>query len=428
MLMAAHSRETSCAPVDDASLLARFSPLFERIAHDAVRRERLRELPFEAVRALVRHGFGALRVPASYGGGGASLPQLLQLLVALAAADSNVAQIFRAHFAFVEGELTRADGACRERWFPRIAAGELIGAAMSERIAATDITTRLRSTPHGGWHLDGEKFYCTGGLHADWMTVYALDEHQRFTCVMVSTQAPGVTREDDWDGFGQRMTASGTTRFARVAVPADHLLRQAQAGQAPQEAHLMAFFQLYHLATLAGIGQAAQRDAIAYTLGRTRAFRIPGLSSPRQDPLVQRVIGRLASLAYAARSLVEHNALVLQQLVEDARRGSATEAQYTAVDLQVYQAQQVIAGLVLDATSLLFEVGGASALSTARQLDRHWRNARALASHNPAIHREQALGNYYLNGVTPAEALRAQGPVGASAAAADGASAAPQST
>ena len=53
---------------------------------------------------------------------------------------------------------------------------------------------------------------------------------------------------------------------------------------------------------------------------------------------------------------------------------------------------------VLEAATLVFEVGGASATSETRRLDRHWRNARVLASHNPAIQREAAVGNYHLNG------------------------------
>ena len=75
--------------------------------------------------------------------------------------------------------------------------------------------------------------------------------------------------------------------------------------------------------------------------------------------------------------------------------------------MRTYQAQQVILPLVLEATSLLFEVGGASATSQVRRLDRHWRNARTLASHNPAIYRERALGDFYLNDVSPAAAWRA---------------------
>lgn len=62
---------------------------------------------------------------------------------------------------------------------------------------------------------------------------------------------------------------------------------------------------------------------------------------------------------------------------------------------------------MLEATTLLFEVGGASATSTERSFDRHWRNARTVASHNPAIFRERAIGDYLLNGTSPDAAWNA---------------------
>lgn len=69
--------------------------------------------------------------------------------------------------------------------------------------------------------------------------------------------------------------------------------------------------------------------------------------------------------------------------------------------------------MVRQATTLLFEAGGASATSTDRCFDRHWRNARTAASHNPAIYRERAIGDYLLNGTPPesgwAKALREKG-------------------
>jgi hypothetical protein len=56
---------------------------------------------------------------------------------------------------------------------------------------------------------------------------------------------------------------------------------------------------------------------------------------------------------------------------------------------------------VLDETTQLFEVGGASAVGKQHALDRHWRNVRTIASHNPAIHRKRAIGDYALNGRPP---------------------------
>ena len=63
--------------------------------------------------------------------------------------------------------------------------------------------------------------------------------------------------------------------------------------------------------------------------------------------------------------------------------------------------QQIVIELSLQATGLLFEVGGASAVGDRYGFDRHWRNARTLASHNPAILREPVIGAYRLKGVSP---------------------------
>jgi alkylation response protein AidB-like acyl-CoA dehydrogenase len=215
-----------------------------------------------------------------------------------------------------------------------------------------------------------------------------------------------VTVEDDWDGFGQRLTGSGTTRFEDVLVPDQHIVRRFKKDELRAESYLSAFYQLFHLATLTGIANAVLRDATDFVKGRTRAFGVPGQSSPKDDPLVQRVIGRLSSLAYSARTQVLAVAQVLQDVHEAEQGGYAIEQHYTEAEIRAFQAQQIVLEQVLEATTLLFEVGGASATSETRRFDRHWRNARTLASHNPAIYRERALGDFYLNGVTPNAAWR----------------------
>lgn len=391
--------------MSNTQLHERFAPVFQRIAQGAVQREQERTLAFDAVGWLKHAGFGALRVPRSQGGLGASLPELFALLTELGSADSNLPQIVRAHFGFVEGRLVSQDSDSQAYWFPKVVAGQLWGAAMAERSDTTTNSVTLKPTAEG-WQLDGQKYYCTGTLYADWIAVAAADGAD-FISVVVPTDAPGVTRVDDWDGFGQRLSGSGTTRFDRVAVPEHQVLRRFKPGELRAESYISAFYQLFHLATLAGIARAALRDAVEFVQGRTRAFGIPGQSSPRLDPLVQRVIGKLSSLSYAADSLVQATAQVLQTTHEAVLDGSISEAQYVDADVRTYQAQQVTLPLVLEATSLLFEVGGASATSQVRRLDRHWRNARTLASHNPAIYRERALGDFYLNEVSPAAAWRA---------------------
>ena len=50
----------------------------------------------------------------------------------------------------------------------------------------------------------------------------------------------------------------------------------------------------------------------------------------------------------------------------------ATEL-YTVANIKAYQAQQIVIEQVLEATTLLFEIGGASATSESRRFDRYWR-------------------------------------------------------
>ena len=391
---------------DYARLRAPFAEIFARIEDTALAREQQRELAFDAVNWLREAGFGALRVPRERGGGGASLPQLFELLIELAEADSNLPHILRAHFGFVEGRLSRDESESQAYWLAKVVAGDLWGAAMAERTDTSKQSVTLTPEGEQRWRLDGKKFYCTGTLYADWIAVSALTGED-FVSVSVPTSAPGVSRDDDWDGFGQRLSGSGTTRFDNVPVPSEYVLRRYAAGEQRPESYISAFYQLFHLATLAGIARAVLRDASEFVQGRTRAFGVPGQSSPKEDPLVQRVVGRLSSLAYAAQTQVLAVAQVLQNVYEAERAGQASEAHYTEAEVRAFQAQQIVLEQVLEATTLLFEVGGASATSQSRRLDRHWRNARTLASHNPAIYRERALGNYYLNGISPNAAWRA---------------------
>jgi alkylation response protein AidB-like acyl-CoA dehydrogenase len=104
-----HAAPDLSTGTDYDALASRFRPIFERIATGTAERER-RELPHEAIGWLKAAGFGAVRLPASAGGAGASLPQLFRLLTELAAADSNLPQALRGHFAFVEDWLNAPSG------------------------------------------------------------------------------------------------------------------------------------------------------------------------------------------------------------------------------------------------------------------------------------------------------------------------------
>lgn len=73
-----------------ATAAAKYRPIFARIAAGALDREQARELPFEQIGWLKEAGFGAARIPAEFGGDGLNWEEFTQLLIELAAADSNI--------------------------------------------------------------------------------------------------------------------------------------------------------------------------------------------------------------------------------------------------------------------------------------------------------------------------------------------------
>jgi len=380
------------------ALREEFAGLFAAIREGAVARERDHVLPFAEVNRLRDAGFSALRVPVEFGGRGVALPDFFALLTDLAAADSNVAHLFRGHIVHVEQLLLQAPGRHRDGRLARIAAGTLVGNAASELGERTEITTTLTRTGQG-YVVNGRKYYTTGSIYADVVSLGALLDGERVG-LTVDAHHPGVVITDDWDGFGQQLTGSGSLTLSDVPV------REEDVRRVDANAHggfNLAAFQAVLLAVAAGIAEAAVADAVDFVRPRRRTFGHPGELIPGEQETVQVLVGQVAGKAAATRAVVDSLARALGEYVEAHRDGVGPEAAVRptaaeALALAAFGAQQSVLPLVLQVTTEIFEVGGASATSQGRALDRHWRNARTVASHNPANYRAKALGRYLLTG------------------------------
>ncbi len=69
-----------------------------------------------------------------------------------------------------------------------------------------------------------------------------------------------------------------------------------------------------------------------------------------------------------------------------------------AASLAAAQVKVVVDEFAIRSGSLIFDVGGASATKRTLNLDRHWRNARTLASHNPDSYKAMAIGAHVVSG------------------------------
>ena len=380
-------------------LASRFRPIFRDIGESAVEREQAHRLPCAEIAALKEAGFTTLRLPKDEGGFGATLPELFNLLIELSEADSNVTNALRAHFGFTEEVLNSPFQDYRDRWVTRIAAKQTSGSGFTEGADNTVGHFNTRIVRDGErLRLDGQKFYTTGSLFADWINLGAEDEEGNFILAQVPTNAPGVSIVDDWDGFGQQLTASGTAKFDNVTLSDDLINPQRKRFR-----YSVAFYQLVHLATLAGIGRAAAGEVARLVSARKRVFSHGNADRAGADPQILQIVGKVRASAYGAGAVVLKAAEALQRAY-DTRERETSEGQDISVavaDLEVNQSVTVVTSLILGATSDLFDALGASSARRGVGLDRHWRNARTLSSHNPRVYRERIVGDFAVNGTWP---------------------------
>ncbi len=216
---------------------------------------------------------------------------------------------------------------------------------------------------------------------------------------VVPVDREGVELVDDWDGFGQRLTATGTTILRYVLVHDDEFLDLGPAEADPPTSVQGAFLQLFLQAVTAGILRSVRQDAAALVGGRTRGFS--HASNPAEDPRVLQVVGEIAADAFAAEAIVLHAADRIPAAQATAVDGTPQED--AAVDAQLASAAAKVAIDRFAATTATrrFDAGAASATSSSRLLDRHWRNIRTISTHNRTFAKATALGAYAVSGTPP---------------------------
>ena len=394
--------ETGQVPVlaaDEAIEVARH--LGARLAEGAARRDADRILPRVELDELSASGLLAVTVPAAYGGADLSAESLAQVFRLLAAGDPNVAQIPHSHFVYVNALRHQGTPAQQAFFFDEVLRGKRLGNAQSEvgTKHVRDYRTTLTPTGDGWWRLDGEKGYCTGALFADWIPVLAhLEADGPMHVAWVERTAPGVTVVDDWNGMGQRTTASGTVRLEGVDVHDSRITPFHLTFEGPQT--YGAFAQLLHAALDAGIARAATAEAAEFVTTKSRpypdAISELGVERHADDPTVVQAFGEMELAVRGAEALVAEAGRAIDRANADLTVDTAG-----AASLAVAAARAATAQVSVEAASRLFEVSGTRSALDSLNLNRHWRNARTHTLHDPAAWKVRHLGRYALEGTLP---------------------------
>lgn len=381
---------------DQQALNAAYQVADEALVNRNIR-DQQRILPYEAIEHLSQKGLGGIRIPKRYGGAFVSNKTLAQVFRILSKADSNVGQIPQNQISLLNLIDLMGNEEQKKRVFGEILAGKRLANGGPERQSKDSKTVHTTLIQNGEvWVLNGEKFYSTGSIFADWLAIKALHPEGHVVLVLVDRFTNGIEIEDDWNGFGQRTTASGTIKLNQVHIDPALIFDERLLTQAPN--YRGAYSQLMQVAIDIGIAEAAFTDLIS-AVKKARPVIDANVEKASLEHFTIQETGKLQVLLDAAIALLDDAAEYLDELDS---QFEVTDAQAARASILVAEAKVYANDAALTISEKLLELGGSRASLSQHNLDQHWRNARVHTLHDPVRWKIHAIGNYYLNGVFPA--------------------------
>ena len=379
----------------DAEALNVARELAAHFKRESVVRDRERRLPHDELELFSHTGLWGISVPKAYGGAGVSNTTLAQVIALISAADSSLGQIPQNHFYALEVLRVNGRPQQKQRLYAQVLAGERFGNALAELGTknAHERTTHLAKAEHG-FRITGRKFYATGALYAQRIPTLVVDDDGVQHLAFVPRDSEGLSIIDDWSGFGQRTTGSGSVVLDNVFVAAEDVVPFQSAFERPTTVGPLA--QILHAAIDTGIARAAFEDALHFVRTKTRPWIDATTNIASEDPLTLKSFGHLSVRLSAAEALLERAGEFL-----DIAQGDPNASTVAAASIAVAEARAISTEISLAAGSTLFELAGSQATLAEHGLDRHWRNARVHTLHDPVRWKYHAIGNYYLNDENP---------------------------
>lgn len=360
-------------------------------------RDQNRILPTEQIIQFSQKGLGGIRVPQQYGGAFVSNKTLAHVFRILSKADANVGQIPQNQFGLLNFINITGSDAQKQFIYNEILAGKRIANGGPEKNAKdTKAIQTTLTLENGQYLLNGEKFYSTGTSFADWLAIRALHPDGYTVLTIIDRHAAGVEVINDWNGFGQRTTASGTVKLHNVIADPALFFDERIIADTPNVRG--AYSQLLQVAIDVGIAEAAFDDTLS-SVRKARPVIDAGVDKASEEHYTLQEVGKLNILLDAAILLLDEAAEYLDKLdqLPEIAAEQAARASILVAEAKIYANDAA-----LHISEKLLELGGSRASLSQHNLDQHWRNARVHTLHDPVRWKFHAIGDYYLNGTHPA--------------------------
>ena len=360
-------------------------------------RDQKRQLPFAEIDLFSQKGLGGIRIPQNFGGAFVSNKTLAHVFRIINKADSSVGQIPQNQIALLNMINIMGTEQQKTFIFNEILQGKRLANGGPERNTKdTKTLNTLLTIEDGHYFLDGEKFYSTGSSFAHWLAIKAIHPEGHVVLVVVDHQATGVEVVDNWNGFGQRTTSSGTVKLNHVAVDPFLIFDERLLGNAPS--YRGAFSQLMQVAIDVGIAEAAFSDTLS-AVQKARPIVDANVEKASLEHYTLQEVGKSNVLLDAAILLLDEAAEYLDELDQ---LDAVSDEQAAKASILVAEAKIYANDAALHISEKLLELGGSRSSLSQHNLDQHWRNARVHTLHDPVRWKLHALGDYYLNHKLPA--------------------------
>lgn len=263
----------------------------------------------------------------------------------------------------------------KQRYLPRIVAGDLIGAyCLSESGSGSDaLGARARATRRddGAWILNGEKMWITNGGFADIYIVFAKVDGEHFSAFIVEKGFPGVSCGKEEHKMGLHGSSTTPVLLQDAVVPAENLLGEVGKG------HKIAFNVLnYGRFKLAGMCSGGARRVVAeatrYAVTR-RQFDQPIASFGA----IRHKLGEMAARVYGIESALYRTTGLIDAAI--AQRGGGADAALAALEEFAIEASilKVASSEMLDfVLDENVQIHGGNGFVHDYPAERHYRDAR----------------------------------------------------
>jgi alkylation response protein AidB-like acyl-CoA dehydrogenase len=242
------------------------------------------EFPTDIVRQMGELGLFGLALPEEYGGSGGDYFTLCVALEELARVDSSVAITLEAGVSLGMMPIYRfGTEEQKQRWLPRLAAGEALGAfGLTEPgggsdAGATRTTARLED---GHWVINGSKAFITnsGTELTELVTVTAVtgtrpDGGKEISAILVPSGTPGFAVGQRYSKVGWNASDTRELSFSDCLVPEENLVGERGRGYA-QFLSILDEGRIAIAALATGLAQGCVDESVKYARQR-EAFGTP---------------------------------------------------------------------------------------------------------------------------------------------------------